>query len=119
MNRLESLLAQCEHAVREEARSPFVNTETCVPASVKTHDGVLDILYYRDGHAEVIVLHDNDPKMRKQSDTLCEYLSQALSGTVDIDGILAEAYSDEDEYQQNGFADEADYWQWKEGYIYI
>lgn len=113
--RLKKLINELAKTLQNEAGADYF--EGCedygVEATFNTENGWIDMYYRRGGYVEVIVYHDyND----HYSSLLESYLSENLKDCIDWDTIREEwEESNMDEYQRNGFADEADFWHWKEG----
>lgn len=122
---LKKIIEQCKDALQETARTDDYHCERdFICTNVDTNDGWFDIGYFkRKGTwvAEVTVYHDyeneDNPKgYGRECPNLEKYLSEQLKDCIDWDNV--EEYwreQDMDEWQWNGFRDEADFWRWKEG----
>ena len=111
---LRELVETCIWTLQDEANTGANDIHEALSASVNTKDGTID-LYYVGGKCEVTVCHDRGYGI--ESPLLTIFLSKALENCVDWDEARQyRSWSDEDVYQRNGFASEADFWRWKEGY---
>lgn len=111
---IEELKSQLFERVVEDGED-FDDNRSMVTLRYDTEEGSLDIGYWlKNGDCEVDVYHDKDGK--PESTNLEEFLSKALNNCVDRAEVKERWRDlDMDEWQSHGFADERDFWRWKEG----
>jgi hypothetical protein len=119
--RLQNLIDECTKAIMAEAFETYEPGEyVSIAAKVEKDDYLLDLYYYRDNKrnewlSEVMVNHKFGEDMRCSSNVE-RYMEEHLNGCVDW-RVIEDQYKDwnMNEFERNGFADEADFWRWKEG----
>lgn len=112
--RLEKLINECAEALQERAGADYYPgcEDDTYTTTVNTDCGYIDLVYEK-GDVTAWVNHDDN---NHWSENLETFIAGKLCDCIDFDA-LEDDYADAcaDEYQQHGFASEADFWKWKEG----
>lgn len=116
--KLDKLIMKCIDALQEAANgSEEYDKTNSLSAKVETNDGMVELSYNKkkgEWLCDVTIYHDEG--CQRESENLEGFLAEKLGGCVDWDA--AEEHWKEyeyDEWNEHGFRDAADYWQWKEG----
>ena len=115
--KLKKLIDECYDALTEDIKEAVRCDIERANATVNTDDGYIDLYCDRKGDIGALVFHD-DEEREHNSDNLEKHLIDNLKGMVDWDSIEEEVMEDEsydNEWNDHGFRDAADFWHWKEG----
>lgn len=111
LNTNHGILQECFNRICEEMRSAVKNGEVYAAVTVNTDCGWIDIATDKHDAVDVRVVHENNEE--KDSPNITDALFNLVPYWCDIeDEVNDEEY---DEWNEHGFASEADYYQWRYG----
>jgi hypothetical protein len=100
-------------AIKSEIGSSGIDYATYACATVDTNDGYIELEIDHHNDISVVIVHDNGNE--HDCPLLCKAIEEALPDWDVIEEEWQEENPEEDEYEANGFRDEADYLNWKYG----